>query len=105
MPASGSISWRATWRPTPMKCMDASDEDIIRKLLSQTEAEFPAEYQNRATELGMSMDEVLTLASLIEKEAKEADFTKVSAVFHNRLKQNIKLGSDVTIHYITACGK
>ena len=85
--------------------MDASDEDIIRKLLSQTEAEFPAEYQNRATELGMSMDEVLTLASLIEKEAKEADFIKVSAVFHNRLKQNIKLGSDVTIHYITGVRK
>lgn len=81
--------------------MTATDEEILRKLLSQTEAVFPADYQTRATELGMTMDEVVTLASLIEKEAKAADFTKVSAVFHNRLKQNIKLGSDVTIHYIT----
>lgn len=85
--------------------MTATDEEILRKLLSQTETVFPADYQTRATELGMTMDEVITLASLIEKEAKAADFTKVSAVFHNRLKQNIKLGSDVTIHYITGVRK
>ena len=85
--------------------MTATDEEILRKLLSQTEAVFPADYQTRATELGMTMDEAITLASLIEKEAKAADFTKVSAVFHNRLKQNIKLGSDVTIHYITGVRK
>ena len=85
--------------------MTATDEEILRKLLSQIEAVFPADYQTRATELGMTMDEVITLASLIEKEAKAADFTKVSAVFHNRLKQNIKLGSDVTIHYITGVRK
>ena len=85
--------------------MTATDEEILRKLLSQTETVFPADYQTRATELGMTMDEVVTLASLIEKEAKAADFTKVSAVFHNRLKQNIKLGSDVTIHYITGVRK
>ena len=85
--------------------MTATNEEILRKLLSQTEAVFPADYQTRATELGMTMDEVITLASLIEKEAKAADFTKVSAVFHNRLKQNIKLGSDVTIHYITGVRK
>ena len=80
---------------------DASEEEMIRKLLSQTETLFPEEYQARAEELGMTMDEVLTLASLIEKEAKEADFTRVSAVFHNRLKAGMKLESDVTIHYIT----
>ena len=81
--------------------MTATDEEILRKLLSQTEAVFPADYQTRATELGMTMDEVITLASLIEKEAKAADFTKVSAVFHNRLKINMALGSDVTIKYVT----
>ena len=47
------------------------------------------------------MDEVLTLASIIEKEAKKQDFTKVSAIFHNRLRQGMKLESDVTIHYTT----
>ncbi len=83
----------------------ATEEEIIRKLLSQTEAAFPVENQERADELGMTMDQVLTLASLIEKEAKESDFTRVSAVFHNRLKQGMKLESDVTIHYITGVRK
>ena len=83
----------------------ATADDIIRRLLSQTENVFPADAQDRARELGYTMDEMLTLASLIEKEAKSDDFAKVSAVFHNRLKQNIKLGSDVTIHYITGVRK
>ena len=85
--------------------MTASGGEIIRKLLSQTEAVFPLEYQERAEELGMSMDQVLTLASLIEKEAKESDFARVSAVFHNRLKAGMKLESDVTIHYLTGVRK
>jgi len=80
---------------------NATEEDIIRKMLSQTEAAFPEDYEERAEVLGMSMDEILTLASLIEKEAKESDFSRVSAVFHNRLRTGMKLESDVTIHYIT----
>ena len=84
---------------------NATEEEILRKLLSQTEAVFPGEYQERAEALGLSMDQALTLASLIEKEAKTADFAKVSAVFHNRLKAKMKLQSDVTIHYITGVRK
>jgi UPF0755 protein len=79
---------------------NASEEDIIKKLVSQTEAVYQADYHERAEELKMSMDDIFTLASLIEKEAKTADFARVSAVFHNRLKQNISLGSDVTIKYV-----
>ena len=83
----------------------ATEEEIIRKLLSQTEAVFPEEYQERAETLKMTMDEVLTMASLIEKEAKESDFARVSAVFHNRLKAGMKLESDVTVHYVTGVRK
>lgn len=79
--------------------MTATEDDIIRKLLSQTEALYKEPYHQRAQEIGMSMDQALTLASLIEKEAKTADFKRVSAIFHNRLKQKIALGSDVTIKY------
>ena len=83
----------------------ATAEDIIRKLLSQTDRVYPAEFQTRAEELGMTMDEVITLASLIQKEAKDEDFAKTSAVFHNRLKKAMKLQSDVTIHYVTGLRK
>ena len=81
--------------------VDATAEDIIRKLLSQTENVFSVAMQDLAAERGLTMDEVLTLASIIEKEAKEADFARVSAVFHNRLSQDMPLQSDVTIHYVT----
>lgn len=77
----------------------ASEEDIIKKLLAQNEAVFNEQLQQRAQELEMSLDQVLTLASLIEKEAKKQDFANVSAVFHNRLRKNMPLGSDVTIKY------
>ncbi len=83
----------------------ATAEDIIRKLLSQTDHVYPVEFQTRAEELGMTMDEVITLASLIQKEAKDSDFAKTSAVFHNRLRKGMKLQSDVTIHYVTGLRK
>ena len=83
----------------------ATAEDILRKLLSQTEAVFPAEMQERAEGMGMTMDQALTLASMIEKEAGAGDFAKVSAVFHNRLKAGMKLESDVTIHYVSGVRK
>ncbi len=79
----------------------ATEDDILRRLLSQTEAVFPLEFQERAETMGLTMDQVLTMASMIEKEAKTQDFAKVSAVFHNRLKAGMKLESDVTVHYVT----
>ena len=83
----------------------ATAEDMIRKLLSQTDRVYPVAWQNRADELKMTMDQVITLASLIQKEAKDSDFAKTSAVFHNRLKKGMKLQSDVTIHYVTGLRK
>lgn len=83
----------------------ATASEIIRKLLAQTERVFTTASQDRADELGYTMDEILTLASMIEKEASTADFAKVSAVFHNRLKAGMKLQSDVTIHYVTGVRK
>ena len=83
----------------------SSADTIIKRLLSQTEAAYSISYDERAQELGLTMDEVFTLASMIEKEAKTDDFAKVSAVFHNRLKQKMSLGSDVTIKYVSGSEK
>ena len=83
----------------------ATPSEIIRKLITQTERVFTVACEDRAEEMGYTMDEILTLASMIEKEASKADFAKVSAVFHNRLKAGMKLQSDVTIHYITGVRK
>ena len=42
---------------------------------------------------------------MIEKEAKTGDFSKVSAVFHNRLRMNMSLDSDATVKYISGSEK
>ena len=83
----------------------SSADTIIKRLLTQTEAAYLSGYDERAQELGMTMDEVFTLASMIEKEAKTADFAKVSAIFHNRLKAGMTLGSDVTVKYASGSQK
>ncbi|HER23859.1 MAG TPA: endolytic transglycosylase MltG [Candidatus Atribacteria bacterium] len=55
----------------------------------------------KAEELGFSLNEIVILASIIEKEAKFSDEKNmVSTVFHNRLKQGMKLQSCATIQYI-----
>ena len=83
----------------------SSSDTLIKRLLTQTEAAYLSGYDERAQELGMTMDQVFTLASMIEKEAKTADFAKVSAVFHNRLKAGMTLGSDVTVKYASGSQK
>jgi UPF0755 protein len=54
----------------------------------------------RMQELKMTMHEVLTLASVIEKETGSGgERSEISAVFHNRLKKHIPLQSDPTVIY------
>lgn len=83
----------------------ATLENVMTKLVAQVEVVFNSEYHARAEALGMSMDDIITLASMIEKEAKKDDFARVSAVFHNRLEDDMTLGSDVTVQYFTGSTK
>jgi UPF0755 protein len=54
----------------------------------------------RAAELGMTENQLLTLASIIEKEAVyNSERPVISAVYHNRLKKNMKLQADPTVRY------
>ena len=56
---------------------------------------------NKAEQTGFTMDEIITLASIIEKEAQFAEEKRqISSVFHNRLKIGMKLQSCATIQYI-----
>lgn len=83
---------------------DASAKTVADKLLTQFGRVMGEEYKKMADELGFTVDEALTLASLIEKEAKPQDYAKVSAVFHNRIADDWLLGSDVTVQYFTGVG-
>ncbi len=78
---------------------DSTNDAVIKKLLSRLNSVYSAQYTERAEDLGLTMHQVITLASIIEKEGRGEDFAKISAVFHNRIKKNMKLESDVTVQY------
>lgn len=79
---------------------DSDEEAIVSKLVTKFNEVITAEYHERAQELGYTMDEIITIASIIEKEAKNEDFAKVSAIFHNRLNIGMPLQSCTTLQYI-----
>ncbi len=81
--------------------MNSDEETIIRTFLNNTENKITPDLYARAEEIGMTMDQVITLASIIQKESGIfEDMRKVSRVFHNRLKNEDLLQSDATINYL-----
>ena len=77
------------------KNMDAAD--AIGKLLREAQNKLVGKYSHSK----LSFDELLTLASIIEKETgNKAEMARVSSVFHNRLNSKMKLQADATINYL-----
>ena len=75
-------------------------EFIVRTFVSRFHEMVTPELQAQAKAMGMTLQEVLTLASVIEKETGLAtERSLVSGVFHNRLRKNIPLQSDPTVIY------
>ncbi len=73
---------------------------MIQKMTDTFFAVYTSEWQKRADDLGFTLQEVVTLASMIEKEAGVASERPVIAsVFHNRLKKGMRLESDPTVIY------
>jgi UPF0755 protein len=80
---------------------NANEHDIIDKMLYQFNKVFTKEYYARAEELGMSVRDIATLASVIEREARiPEDRPVIASVFYNRLKINMPLQSCATVQYI-----
>lgn len=83
----------------------AGEKAIINAMLENFENKLKPEYYQRAKELNMSIDQIIILASIIEREAKYAEERKIiSGVFYNRLRSKDpamkKLQSCATIQYI-----
>lgn len=85
--------------------MGEDPNSVIKKFLNNFENKWTEEYQTKANELGMSIDEVITLASIIQMEAANSDqMPGVSSVIHNRLDNSYnfpKLECDSTTAYYT----
>jgi UPF0755 protein len=75
-------------------------ERILHTMIAGHRAAFPTDLEKRAAALGMSEQQAVTLASLIEAETPNPDERRlVSAVFHNRLRAGMRLQSDPTVIY------
>ena len=81
---------------------DESEISVINKFLVNFNNKFEEIYYDRAQELGYTTDDLIIIASILEKEAKYAkDLSVMSSVFHNRLKGSYKrLESDATVLYV-----
>ncbi len=74
--------------------------DVVGQMLHRLAAEWTPAFDRRADELGFSKHQVLTLASIIEAEARVADERpRVAAVYHNRLAAGMRLEADPTVAY------
>lgn len=80
-------------RPSPAR-------DVLRAMVDRLGHVFNDELKARANDLHLTPHEVLTLASVIEKETGAGnERPQISSVFHNRLKKRIPLQSDPTVIY------
>lgn len=73
---------------------------IVRRLVAEFERRWKPEWNAQLEKLGMTRHQVITLASIIEKEARVAsERPTISAVYHNRLKLGMMLQADPTVLY------
>lgn len=81
---------------------DAGAEDVIRKALRNFGLKFDAELRAEAEKKKMTIFEVVTLASIVEREVRsEEDMAKVADVFLRRLALGMPLQADSTVNYVT----
>jgi UPF0755 protein len=77
-----------------------SEKEIIVTMAEQFRKASEPIWAQTGTSIGLSRHQIITLASIIEKETGiEAERPLVSAVFHNRLRRNMALQSDPTVIY------
>ena len=73
---------------------------IIDMMVRRFKEQFRPQWHTRAREMHMSVHEIVTLASIIEKETGDpAERPLISSVFHNRLRRKMRLESDPTVIY------
>lgn len=76
-------------------------EQLIELMTANFNRRLTPELRQRAADLGLSMHELVTFASLVEKEVRFAeDRPIVAQVFHKRLDISMPLQSDTTIQYL-----
>ncbi len=84
--------------------VDSDPNSVLRKFFDEFELKWTDEYQEQANKLGYTMDEIIIIASIIQREAGNTEQMKdISSVIHNRLRHSTSwptLGCDSTTTYI-----
>lgn len=79
---------------------DATAVAVMKIFADNFDRRFNSDLRAKAVKKGLSVDQVVTLASLVEREARFAgDRQKVASVLLRRLKEGIKLDVDATVQY------
>ena len=82
---------------------DMNDSKTLQMLITEMVAktdEVMSKYYDKILESDYTLQQIMALASLIEKEGtKLEDRKKISSVFHNRIKEDMKLQTDVSVQY------
>jgi UPF0755 protein len=91
---------------------EASPEVIVDKFLSNFENKFREEFYKKTEELGITVDEAIIIASLIEREAKlDNEREIISGVIYNRLRSSdpslnyLQIDATIQYYYIESTGK
>ncbi|MGB9792020.1 MAG: endolytic transglycosylase MltG, partial [Thermacetogeniaceae bacterium] len=78
-----------------------SGREVVEQMLKAFQKAFSPELQRRAVQMGLTVREVVILASIVEREAKlDRERPLVAAVFLNRLKHGMRLESCATVQYV-----
>ncbi len=80
-------------------------KEILRQIVAEFNEVYKDNLRQRTEQIGLTINEVLTLASIIEGEAIfDSERGIIAAVYHNRLKKRMRLQADPTIQYIIKDG-
>lgn len=75
-------------------------DKLLQGMIERFRKAWTPEYRKRAEEIGFTMNQAVTLASIIEKETGAAhERPLISSVFHNRLRDDWLLNTDPTVIY------
>jgi len=78
-----------------------STEHVASELMDRYRAVWTPERRAARDSIGMNEREIVTLASIIQAEARWVDeMPLISAVFHNRLRRPMRLQADPTVQYV-----
>ena len=75
-------------------------DTVAERMKAKFETIWTSTFDARAKEMGFTKDQVVTLASIVEREVRvREEGPMVSAVYHNRLKKGMRLEADPTVQY------